>query len=270
MNKDLNNDYRLIWFQHIHKAGGTTIVDLAKANNEVLYPANECGNPWSDGKVLKLWKYSEEELKAFINECYEKKVTFVCTEQALPLMDVLVEDSRVFTITCLREPLSRLKSNFYYAFHYGVTKSNTIEDFLNRPHKNIFRMDNYYIRLLTRKENATDKINEELFILAKKELEKFDYCAILEEGLSELNNILNWKNLELHSNRSSLTIKKVKKILLKKKWGYLLKRLFPPPGPDDKFIKDFTDLNRWDIQLYNQQLTKHSSRRLPPAESDRS
>ena len=40
--------YRLIWFQHIHKAAGTLIVNMAKANSEKMYITNNNGNPTND------------------------------------------------------------------------------------------------------------------------------------------------------------------------------------------------------------------------------
>mgnify|MGYP000735256715 CR=1 FL=1 len=60
--------YRLIWFQHLHKAAGTLIVNMAKANNEVLHNPHNNGNP-SDikGSTLPLWEYDESRLLDFIN-----------------------------------------------------------------------------------------------------------------------------------------------------------------------------------------------------------
>ncbi|MDJ0615333.1 MAG: hypothetical protein QNJ63_01085 [Calothrix sp. MO_192.B10] len=50
-----NDKYRLIWFQHFHKAGGTSIVKFAQSNSEVLYPCHLNGNPLSpDGRNGKI------------------------------------------------------------------------------------------------------------------------------------------------------------------------------------------------------------------------
>ena len=62
-------EYRLIWFQHLHKAAGTLIVNMAKANNEVLYDPNNNGNPSDEkGSTMPLWKYDKSRLLDFIND----------------------------------------------------------------------------------------------------------------------------------------------------------------------------------------------------------
>ena len=38
-------EYRLVWFQHLHKAAGTVIINMAKANQEILYNPNNNANP---------------------------------------------------------------------------------------------------------------------------------------------------------------------------------------------------------------------------------
>lgn len=67
--------YRLIWFQHIHKAAGTLIVNMAKANNEKMYIPNNNGNPTDDnGVVLPVWEYNNFELSKFIDNCEEMEL----------------------------------------------------------------------------------------------------------------------------------------------------------------------------------------------------
>ena len=68
--------YRLIWFQHVHKAAGTLVVNLAKENGEVLFKNNANGNPLDEnGDRLELWNYSAEELTDFIDQCEKDGVT---------------------------------------------------------------------------------------------------------------------------------------------------------------------------------------------------
>ena len=72
--------YRLIWFQHIHKAAGTLVVNLAKANGEVLYPNNANGNPLDEeGNRIELWNLNGQELLSFVDKCERLGVTFVAT-----------------------------------------------------------------------------------------------------------------------------------------------------------------------------------------------
>ena len=99
--------YRLIWFQHVHKAAGTLVVNLAKENGEVLFKNNANGNPLDEnGDRLELWNYSAEELTDFLDQCEKDGVTFVATEHGSPDFRLLSEDSRVtpiqqqFTFNC--------------------------------------------------------------------------------------------------------------------------------------------------------------------------
>lgn len=51
-----------LWYHHFHKAGGSTFVNLAKANGATLLPRNSNGNPLSrNGVRIPFWKFSPEE-----------------------------------------------------------------------------------------------------------------------------------------------------------------------------------------------------------------
>ena len=111
-------EYRLIWFQHLHKAAGTLIVNMAKANNEVLYDPNNNGNPSDEkGSTMPLWKYDKSRLLDFINDCEDKGVTFVASEFGAPDFKMLAGDSRIKLITCFRDPVKRLVSNYNYDYY---------------------------------------------------------------------------------------------------------------------------------------------------------
>ncbi len=61
----MKKEYRLIWFQHFHKAAGTSIINLAELNNERFWPYHKNANPTdSKGNLIELWKYSEDKLGA--------------------------------------------------------------------------------------------------------------------------------------------------------------------------------------------------------------
>ena len=116
--------YRLIWFQHLHKAAGTLIVNMAKANNEVLHNPHNNGNP-SDikGSTLPLWEYDESGLLDFINNCEEEGVTFVASEFGAPNFKTLSSDPRVKLMTCFRDPCKRIISNHNYDYYSGYTEN---------------------------------------------------------------------------------------------------------------------------------------------------
>jgi hypothetical protein len=81
-NKEMNlrmkcNQYKLIWFQHFHKAAGSTIVEYALMNNEKLYPNHANGNPLEkDGSLINLHTFSPTELTKFVDNC-EKMVSIL-------------------------------------------------------------------------------------------------------------------------------------------------------------------------------------------------
>ena len=76
--------YRLVWFQHLHKAAGTYVIRRAMANGEIFWPSHENGNPLEKNEPIELWKMSSTELISFIDKCVERGVTFVACEWGGP------------------------------------------------------------------------------------------------------------------------------------------------------------------------------------------
>ena len=70
-------DYRLVWFQHLHKAAGTYVIRRAMANGETFWPEHSNGNPRNDGELIPLENMSSNQLTSFINECEEKGILFL-------------------------------------------------------------------------------------------------------------------------------------------------------------------------------------------------
>tara|TARA_B100000686_G_scaffold309158_1_gene350833 strand:+ start:2073 stop:2825 length:753 start_codon:yes stop_codon:yes gene_type:complete len=180
--------YRLIWFQHIHKAAGTMVVNLAEANGEVLYPNNANGNPLDEnGEKVELWKHSDTELGLFIDECEKMGVTFVATEHGSPDFNTLYEDERVVTITTLREPVSRAVSNYNHAYYAGYTQSRNLTEYLAEGR--LFMSDNYYVRCFSRNEQLPlVKLSEEDLQTALGVLSKFD--LVIQLGRDDVQGIL--------------------------------------------------------------------------------
>lgn len=223
--------YRLVWFQHIHKAAGTLIVNMAKANNEKMYIPNNNGNPTDDnGVVLPIWEYNNFELSKFIDNCEENGVTFIATESGAPDFSVLEMDKRIILITCLRDPKKRLISNHNYAYYSGYTEEEKLVNFIHKP--NIFLSDNYYVRIFSNNGNFPDKIlNEEDYKNAVENIFKFDLIINLDfdDVQEKLRFELEWKNknVDRHSTFGNkwnmvnllkkLQFRKLKKYLKKEK-----------------------------------------------------
>ena len=192
----MEDDYRLIWFQHLHKSAGTLIVNMAIQNGEVLYDKHGNGNPKKgDGGIISLWEYDEKELTNFIDECEAKGVTFVATEQGAPNFNILIKDPRVFLITCLRDPLRRSASNFNYDYYSGYTDCITLENFIEKP--NIYMSDNYYTRIFSNSEQLPlVDIGEKEYSCAENILLEFDLVLSTNKShmslFLNLNEILGW------------------------------------------------------------------------------
>ncbi len=191
--------YRLVWFQHLHKAAGTVIINMAKANQEILYNPNNNANPVNNsGNTLPLWQYDEIELKNFIDKCEKEGVTFVASEFGAPDFKILADDSRIRLMTCFRDPEKRLISNHNYDYYSGYTESKKVSEFIKKP--NIFTSDNYYVRIFSRMdEYPSIDLNEENYNLAINNISKFDILINTESDNIEekLENSLGWKRVKV-------------------------------------------------------------------------
>lgn len=242
--------YQLIWFQHFHKAAGSSLVESAQLNGEVFWPSHINGNPTDKaGKQLSLWSYDSDQLNAFIDECEKTGVSFVASEWGLPEIEVLAADPRVSLLTITRDPLSRLVSNFYYDLYNGYTDVNQIEDYVGARQRT-FTMDNYYCRILARVDNRLQAVQEEDFLLAKQNLSHFDKVFSLEQGLGELSNRFDWKLGLVHVNSGGFDLRAQFGRLLRGQFSLALKQLrFPKQAVSGEFEVKFKDENRWDYHL---------------------
>lgn len=250
----MRNNYRLIWLQHLHKAAGTSIVELAKKNNEIFFPQHVNGNPLDQNRSLvKLWQMDQSELISFVDYCEENGVTFVATEWAGPDFSVLAADPRVRLITCIREPLERFISDFYFAFFFGYTQHKTLDNYINSDGTST--MFNYYCRIFSRQCDNVRMVNTDSFKLALSNLSLFDCCEILEKNMafSKLIKLLGWKEKKIIANQSKMNINLATKYLAKGKINLLFRRIvLPKKYPDNGFKNYFKKSNRWDYKLYNE------------------
>lgn len=248
----MTNHYRLIWFQHFHKAAGSFIVSLARSNQEVLYPQNTNGNPRdTDGTLIRLWEMSNDELTQFVDHCENKGITFVATEWGAPNFRLLASDPRVTIITCLRDPSKRFLSNFYYDVRRGYTHCKSIDEYVNSGGS--FTMFNYYCRILTQHNENPELITTSKFEEAKSLLSFFDYLVILEnqETFCKLNQFLGWNEQAKRQNELKLRIRRIFQSIKSRKHTFNRQQsLDYKEKPNQKFLEVFHKLNKFDNQLY--------------------
>jgi len=247
--------FRLVWFQHLSKAAGTSIVELARANGEKFYPHNANGNPRkNDGSLIRLWEMNATELTGFIDHCEREDITFVANEWGGPDFSLLASDPRVKLITCLRDPFERFLSNYYYGYHYGYTDCISPESY-NDSEKTIWGLytrNNYYCRMFSRRHHEADLITDEHFELAKSNLALFDSCTLIRgrESFSEIKRLLGWNDNQVYANRNILDSGSLTRQLLTGKVKLLWRRLVnPKKQPDDAFRNHFLEQNIWDYKL---------------------
>lgn len=243
--------YRLIWFQHFHKAAGTTITNLAIANGEVLYPRHNNGNPvGADGEEIKLWEYSAPELIRFVDDCEKTGVTFVATEWGVPDLAALSLDPRIRLVTCLREPLARYVSNFYFDLYNGFTPARNLRDYAWSRNRTI-TMPDYYCRMLARVYNVPAEPGESDYLRAKEALAKFHYVSTLKNGLTGIVNALNWDTCPVHSNKSDFNFRQFLGLLRRGRLDLIYFRArYPRKRPSVDFIEFYKIAGKRDYALY--------------------
>ena len=137
---------------------GSSIVLLAKQENIRLYEHNLNGNPhylktlgngsvtWGDH--IPFWEFSADDLAAFITECESKNVQFICSESGFPNVDQLAKIDGVQFFTALRDPFSRLVSNFRYDYNERNTRAKSLVEYYKSTKESIVQ-PNYYTNLLS-------------------------------------------------------------------------------------------------------------------------
>tara|TARA_B110001452_G_C15228768_1_gene425769 strand:- start:327 stop:1043 length:717 start_codon:yes stop_codon:yes gene_type:complete len=230
--------YRLVWFQHLHKAAGTYVIRRAMANGETFWPNHENGNPVRDGEVIPLWDMQPKDLTSFIDECESKGVTFVACEWGGADFETLANDDRVELLTCLRHPIKRLISNYNYDHYWMWTKAKSYQEYLNEGH--LHTSSEYYTRVFARGETNLES--------AKSNIGLFDHVIIAEDGMEPLND-LGWIK-ESDTTHPTFGDKKRAAILFAKfRWlrlfNYLRKIKYLPPKELDIDTK-----NQMDLELY--------------------
>jgi hypothetical protein len=197
-----DSSYRLVWFQHLHKAAGSSIVNQAIANGEILFPNHKNGNPCSsDGSFLPIWNYDRETLTEFIDQCEVNGITFIATEWGSPNFGVLSEDSRVFLMTCLREPWRRLVSNYNYDYYFGHSRKRTLIEYFSENHR--IGMDNHLVRIYSRMCDADESEFDDLSVSVSLSNLKLFNLVLVVERIGDLDvilfEVLGWENKHVDS-----------------------------------------------------------------------
>jgi hypothetical protein len=244
--------YRLIWLQHLPKAAGSSIVRLARHNGEVPYCQQSNGNPLkSAGQPIRLWAMDERGLRGFIDHCEENRVSFVATEWAMPDIGVLSSDPRVVLITCLREPLERFISNYYFHYYEGKTSSSSLAGFLASGAHHA--KPNFYCRIFSRHNDNPAPVVKEHYDRALQALSCFDCCAILEQDdpFAGICHTVGWAKRREHANRTAFRPREAIRLVVRGRLNLLLRRMtHPMRRPDEGFVRLFREKNGWDLELY--------------------
>lgn len=245
--------YRLLWFQHFHKAAGTSLIRLALANGERPFPTHRNGNlTEADGRTsVPIWEYSADPLRALVDRCEAEGVTLIATEFGVPDLQALSADPRVSLITCLREPFARFVSNYYFDLHHGYAKVSKLDDYAGS--RGTFTIRNYYCWMLSRQTDRDHAIDQADFLFASRQLEMFDQIVIAEDANSwdRMKDGLGWKGDVPFDNRNRFAWREVFGLARRRRfkpiWHRLVQPVRPPAG---EFATKFAEEHSFDIALY--------------------
>lgn len=199
---------------------------------------------------MKLWEYTNEELINFVDACEQDGITFIATEWGLPNLSVLAGDPRVTLITCMRNPVDRFVSNFYFDLYLGYTPARSLESYTGSRNRTI-TMPNYYCRVLSGHNNRSTDISKQEYLLAKDALGKFDGVFLLEKGLSGLGSLLGWSIEHHHVNKTKFGFRHIAGLLRQRKLGLILIWLRYRNKPVSRDLaKSLESKNYWDLVLY--------------------
>lgn len=247
----------LTWFLHFHKAGGTTVVALARRNGEVLHNPNLNGCPLSaDRKVLRLWERSPRGLNSYLDEAIASRVTFVTSEWGVPDLEVLAQRPDVRVVTVVRDPIKRIISNFKFDRQYGYSEWHSLAAWTDHPVKT-HTFSNYYTRMLARDAWRDDAPAEEMVAAAWRNLALVDHTVLMDQQdwVTTLCKRLGWYPYEVHENRSNLAIGDSSRLRAKHlRHGRLdlFAKTFRQHHTEDAELHQLTTANQLDIELYEQ------------------
>jgi hypothetical protein len=186
-----------IWFQHVRKAGGTTLCDVMSRN---FISTNRTGC-WCKSYINANLLHSMEEVELFCMKHFG--LDFVSFEAGgFPkYARSSLNDTKWVFMTSLRNPLDRIISHVHYSNDENKYFNSTFEaakwlagrDYSLRKRKLIYDCyyDNYYTRIFSSHCQSPDPMTETDFQLAATTLKRFDICFVME-WLSDMAPILKY------------------------------------------------------------------------------
>jgi len=201
----------IIWFQHVHKTGGSSIVRMARNECVNFYKPESNGNPMvPTGSGWPLYEGHNGELDIYTNDSKFKEefqdsckdVDFVCAEWELSHF----APSNSFKFTILRDPYERFISNVNFDLMYNsipeygryeidgkiYNENSELEYSIDELYdvwcsvnkKYLHGRDSYYCRLFSgqRESSPIEEMTEMDYIKAMSNLQNFDYIHILREN----------------------------------------------------------------------------------------
>jgi hypothetical protein len=194
-------DRKLIWFQHFHKAGGSSVIRLAQRNQWKFYPNHRNANPTDDnGNWIEFWNYDRSALNHWLNAVIRANVDFIACEWGFPPPEHFITRDDLVYLTVLRDPVQRLISNFLYDLSRHHTKCPTVQHYVNLKSKWSYHQPEYYVRTLNGLSTA-ETITDDHLAQAIAILDRFEIVMVVErEDPWRPLEQLGWEVADLHVN----------------------------------------------------------------------
>ncbi|MFC0019671.1 hypothetical protein [Roseibacillus persicicus] len=250
------NNHKLIWFQHLHKCAGSTVVELARLNGETFPERHRNGNPCDkSGRHLPIWEYGEDELNSFVDGLISRGVTFTASEQGSPNFQSLVERKEIILVTGLRSPRKRYFSA--YRHHYcrgGGQVPRAPEKFWRSQSARLWSYENYFTRVFSEIGITERELTQADVELALSNLAKFENIYNVENSdwLKEFASALNWQVQGLAENRNvDQNIRSASRSLLRGDFGQFVRRILVKKKLSQRVLDRFAEKNAMDEILYS-------------------
>ena len=195
-------------FVHVHKGGGTTLVDMARGNRAGLARVNRNGDPVVDGRRVPWWTMGASEQARWFASLRAQAVRFVATEKGFPGSANLLAplpNKLVYAIV-VREPTRRFVSYYFWKWRRKdwravatkkmIGNSDVAEVSADAPSFKQFvereaPLDAYYVRrLLGMGERGGGTVDDKALERAKAVLSRTFSLILLMERLGDFGPLV--------------------------------------------------------------------------------
>ena len=233
-NTSLENDFKNIFYYHVEKCAGTTLVSLLiNQAKSALRVYGSLYNLYNSEGLVKKSAYS----KIINNEISEKDKIADFIVGHLPFgSDKHFERNAFFRIASLRDPIARSISMYNMHIQRSLI---TREDEINELYKSDLMHSNYITRFFSGTELYKTKATEEHYINAVNNIRKLDVvfdASMLIETVSYLQSYCNLPDYLFQSWN----------VLDSEKYDY-----------NSDFVKIVEENNQYDIMIYNEIFKKN-------------